>query len=187
MKVAVLALAVVVVLGSLCCAAQQGAMGWRIQSPYPNNPLKQATLAGTASHAGLTAKAEVQLECRPDANGPRLNIVFTPKKVKFDADPFEGPGGLGERQKLRAMLAKEHWEHHFSGYYVDADSFVLSLALEPAEARKIADETSEGEILTVSVAPAKAGEVLRLVFHLPQGSDPVRAMLQPCLSVPHRQ
>jgi len=162
-------------------AAQDSTPSWKIHSPYPNNPLRQAVLRGTASQGRLTTKTDMQLECRPDGDGPRLNLIFTPSEVKFDADPFEGPGGLGERTSLRLTLGKTTWSHHFSGYFVDANQFVLSFALSSAEARLSTSATS-AQPLTISLDPAKPGEPLRFMFELPPASDAVRGMVTPCLN-----
>src|SRR5579862_1476764 len=97
-------LALLGALMSFVCFSQEAPANWRIESPYPNNPLKQALLSGNASHSDLNTKSELQIECRPDADGPRINLILTPSGVKFDADPFEGPGGLGERRKLQVFL-----------------------------------------------------------------------------------
>lgn len=170
----------------LVCASQEAPSNWRIESPYPNNPLKQALLSGNASHAGLTTKSELQIECRPDADGPRINLVLTPTEVKFDADPFEGPGGLGKRRMLRVSLGKSTWSHHFSGYYVESNSFVFSLALLPAEARQIASSAAEHQELKITVESAKDGAPLEFHFTLPTSSDPVQEMVTPCLGNPRK-
>jgi hypothetical protein len=168
------------------CVSQEAPANWKIESPYPNNPLKQALLSGNASHSGLNTKSELQIECRADADGPRMNLVFTPAGVKFDADPFEGPGGLGERRKLRVSLGRNEWPHHFSGYYVESNSFVFSFALLPAEARQITSAASEQQELTITVDPAKEGAPLQFHFTLSAPSDPVRKMVAPCLGTPHK-
>ena len=162
-------------------AAQESTPSWKIKSPYPNTPLRQAVLRGTASQGRLTTRADMQMECRPDGDGPRLNLVFTPAEVKFDADPFEGPGGLGERTSLRLTLGKTTWSHHFSGYFVEANQFVLSFALSSAEARLATSATSPVP-LTISLDPAKPGEPLRFLFELPPGNEAVRGMVTPCLN-----
>jgi hypothetical protein len=176
----------ILILGlSLFCAAQGSAHAWKIQSPNPDNPLKQAILPGNADHENRVTPAELQLDCRPDADGPRMNLVFAPAPVKSDADPFEGPGGLGERRKLRVTLANATWPHHFSGYYVESNSFVFSFALTPAEARQITTSSSQEQSLTITVDPAKPGEPVRFLFRLPTDGAPARAMVAPCLGNPH--
>ena len=162
-------------------AAQGSAHSWKIQSPYPDNPLKQALLSGAANLGKLTTRTDLQLECRPDGDGPRLNLIFDPSEVRLDADPFEGPGGLGERTSLRLTLGKTTWSHHFSGYFIAAKTFVLSFALSSAEARLSTSGTAS-QPLTISVDPAKPGEPLRFVFELPAGNQAVRSMVAPCLN-----
>ncbi len=179
-------LAVLGLLMSIVSHAQSVPATWKIEVPYPNNPLKQARLSGDAVHAGLSTKAELQIECRSDSDGPRINLVFTPKQVRFEADPFEGPGGLGERRKLRVALGKNAWSHHFSGYYVESDSFVFSFALLPAEAREITSSAPQRHALTITVSPAKEGAPLQFDFTLPANGDPVRKMIAPCLGIPHK-
>jgi hypothetical protein len=132
------------------------------------------------------ATAELQIECRPDAQGPRLNLLFEPTAVKFDADPFEGPGGSGERQRLTVRLGHISWSHHFSGSYVEANKFVFSFALTRAEASQIASAGAQGQTLTISVDSAKGGQPARFLFNLPSDSEPVRTMVTPCLSHPHK-
>ncbi|HKS73571.1 MAG TPA: hypothetical protein VJQ82_10275 [Terriglobales bacterium] len=158
----------------------QASSSWKVTSPYPNNPLRQALLQGKASHAELSTKAELQLECRPDAEGPRLNLVSLPSQVKFDADPFEGPGGLGERIKLRVTLANTTWFHNFSGFYVDNKSFVFSFPLSDAEAKAAANASAQ--LITIVVNPARKGDPLVFRFDLPPASDTVRSMITPCLN-----
>lgn len=170
----------------LPCRAQNTAATWKIEFPYPDNPLKHALLSGDATYAGLTTKAELQLECRPDADGPRINLVFTPKQVRFDADPFEGPGGLGERRPLRISLGKNVWSRHFSGYYVDSESFVFSFALPLAAAREITSTAEENQALAISVDSAKGGSPLEFHFTLPSASETARKMVAPCLGHPRK-
>ena len=160
--------------------AQQSPPDWKVASPYPDNPLKQATLSGKATHGPLSDKAEMQLECRPDADGPRLNLISVPAQLKFDADPFEGPGGLGERVKLRLTLGNATWSHGFSGYYVDGKAFAFSFALSDAEARGMANRLAPS--VTVAVEPAKKGTPLVFHFDLPPASAAVSSMIAPCLN-----
>jgi hypothetical protein len=179
-------LALLGLLMSIVSHAQNVPATWKIEAPYPNNPLKQALINGDAAHAGLNTKTELQIECRPDADGPRINLVFTPKQLQFDADPFEGPGGLGEHRMLRVALGKYAWSHHFSGYYVESDSFVFSFALFPAEAREITSSAKERQALTITVSPAREAAPLQFDFSLPPNGDPVRKMTAPCLRIPHK-
>jgi hypothetical protein len=160
--------------------AQEPTPVWKVESPYPTNPLKEALLSGKASHGDLSTKAEMQLECRPDSEGPRVNLISVLSQVKFNSDPFEGPGGLGERTKLRLTLANTTWFHNFSGYYVDDKSFVLSFALSDAEARGIASASAKSVMITVN--SAKKGEPLAFQFELPAPSAAVRSMIVPCLN-----
>lgn len=173
-------LAILSLVAVMSRANAQAPSSWKVESPYPNNPLKQARLPGKASHAELSTKAELQLECRPDAEGPRLNLVFLPSQVKFDADPFEGPGGLGERTKLGLTVNNTTWFHNFSGYYVDDKSFVFSFALSDAEAKATANASAQ--LITIVVNSARKRAPLVFRFELPPASDAVRPMLTPCLN-----
>jgi hypothetical protein len=171
---------------ALICPAQNSTQAWKVQAPYPDNPFKQAMLAGNASSGKLTAKADLQVDCRADADGPRMNLLFDSKAVKFDADPFEGPGGLGERQRLTVTLGPMTWSHHFSGAYVEANIFVFSFALTRAEASQITSARSQGQALRISVDSAKGGKPVHFLFNLPSDSEPVRTMVTPCLSHLHK-
>lgn len=160
--------------------AQDAPPSWKIQAPYPNNPLKRAVLAGRASYGQLSTKADLQLDCRSGREGPRLNLVFLPAEIKFDADPFEGPGGLGERTTLHLNLNKVTWSHYFSGYFVEGGAFVLSFDLSSAEAR-LSTSASSAQPLTISLAAAKEGE-LHFAFQLPPSGQAIHAMVSPCLN-----
>jgi hypothetical protein len=160
---------------------------WTVETPYPGNPLKEAVLAGSVSLGNRTGKAELQLDCRPDAGAARLNLRVSTAGIPFEFSPFEGPGGFGERHKLLKLAIGSAFAviHTFSGYYVEAASFVFSFALSRSETDQLTSKAVGGKLVTLTVQPAKGnGQSLSSMFRLPVDSDPARDVARPCMTIP---
>jgi hypothetical protein len=116
--------------------AQAGTTGtWVVRQPYEDNPLKEAVLAGGAEREGWKGKAELQLNCRPGNDLVYVEMHLNATGSGFDVDPFEGPGGAGEKSKgMKVAVGAQSWTQSFSGFYLEGDTFVFSSAM-PGDGR----------------------------------------------------
>jgi hypothetical protein len=169
-------------------AAQQrlegeGLQTWTVRQPYADNPLQQALLAGHMQFANDKRDAELQLECRkPEA--ARINVLFPSVGLAFDLDPFEGPPGIGQKEKLMEITVDQSppKNYNFSGYYAESDRFAFSLALPAADMTRLVSNATTKEPLRIRISPANGkGSPLEFSFRLPSDNGPARAMVDPCL------
>lgn len=156
---------------------------WIVRTPQPNNPLKQAALPGKVRVGEQDAKAELQIDCRPDAGGARLNLQIHTAQLPFDFVPFEGPGGLGEKRKLvRLMIGSQPAQaHHASGYHVEKDEFVFSFALSSQEAKRLISGSAARQAASITVQPPKRGNSLSGLFRLPVANEQANSAIAPCI------
>ena len=163
--------------------AEARADTWMVRQPLPNNKLQQASLLGKVRHADIQREAEVQLECRKP--GPaRMNLIFRSLGLAFKLDPFEGPPGVGQKQKLMEITVDHSrpQAHNFSGYYIEADQFVFSLETTAAEMRQLVSKSASSEPLLVRVSPADGkGSPLEFLFTLPADNTTAKTTVEPCL------
>jgi hypothetical protein len=156
---------------------------WMVRQPYPNNKLQQASLSGKARHANLQREAQVQLECRKP--GPaRINLMLRSLGLTFKIDPFEGPPGIGQKEKLMEVTLDHSRPelYNFSGYYVESDQFVFSLQPTAAQMRELVAKSASNEPLLVRVSPADGkGSPLEFVFTVPADNAPAKAAMESCL------
>ena len=159
------------------------ANAWTISQPYPNNPLRQATVVGSVSAAGASREAELQIECRAPELA-RINLLFRPTSLQFDLDPFEGPPGMGQKRKLLQMQpdADPPVSYFFSGFYIESDVFVLAIAPPRERTSEIVSVASAGKPIRIQVWPADdKGDPLVFIFTLPATSAPAQDVAKPCL------
>jgi len=157
---------------------------WTITQPYPNNPLRQATITGSVSVAGTSREAELQIECR-SPEPPRINLLFRSPSLQFDLDPFEGPPGIGQKRKLLQIQldADPPAAYFFSGFYIESDVFVFATAPLRARMSQIVSAAAAGKPIRIQVSPADGkGDPLVFIFTLPSASAPVRDIARPCLN-----
>jgi hypothetical protein len=168
-------------------AAQEQATGkpgaWEVRQPYKGNPLKEAVLDGAAEHDGWRGKAQLELNCRPGNGEVYGEIHLDATGSGFDVDPFEGPGGAGEKGNgMTVELGAEKWTQSFSGFYLEGNTFVFSSAMPEGEARSVVSDSASGGTLSVAIAPANAkGTPLKAEFQLPHEAKAVRAAMAPCM------
>jgi hypothetical protein len=155
---------------------------WMISQPYPNNPLRLATLEGSVAIAGETRSADLQIECRAPQLA-RLNLLFR-ANLEFNLDPFEGPPGIGQKRKLLAMPLGEGppRTYFFSGFYVESNRFVFAFAPSRADVWGLLSNESAGKPIRIQVSPADGkGDPLIFSFTLPADNAPARNIAQPCV------
>lgn len=176
---------VIVLLSTPTLWSQQtapAASTWSVSQPYPNNPLRLVTAAGSATNAGETRSAELQIECRAPQLA-RLNLRFRAQGLTFNVDPFEGPPGIGQKRKLLTMqLDSAAAVPHFSnGFYAESDVFVFAVAPSRSEMSHIVDANAAGKQFEVHVSPAD-GRGYPLVFHftLPANNAAAEDVARPC-------
>lgn len=156
---------------------------WAIHQPYPNNPLRQATIAGSLTAAGEQRPAELQIECRAPELA-RLNLLFRAPGMKFKLDPFEGPPGIGQKRKL-LQVRLDHdppRAYFFNGFYVESDTFVFAVALPRPDLRSIVSSEASTKPVSIQILPAEGqGEPLVFTFTLPAASVPAQDVARPCM------
>ena len=157
---------------------------WVVRQPYKGNPLQEAVLAGGAEREGWKGKAELQLNCRPGNDVVYVEMHLNATGSGFDVDPFEGPGGAGEKSKgMKVAVGAESWTQSFSGFYLEGDTFVFSSAMPGDEASAVVADAAGGQTLTVEIAPAVGkGAALTGSFVLPHEAKAVRAAVTPCMA-----
>jgi hypothetical protein len=156
---------------------------WVVRQPYKDNPLKEAVLAGGAEREGWKGKAELQLNCRPGNDLVYVEMHLNATGSGFDVDPFEGPGGAGEKSKgMKVAVGAQSWTRSFSGFYLEGDTFVFSSAMPGDEALAVVADAGGGQTLAVEIAPADGkGAALTGTFVLPHEAKAVRAAVGPCM------
>ncbi len=158
---------------------------WQISSPYPGNPLKRATLEGTATFDGAQGRAWLVFSCRADAGAPTVALwIDKATAERFPVDDFEGPGGLGENVRLvRVRVDNTGMSRAFfsSGSRQEKGAFEWSFGPgrdQPARWLKAAGKTLRVQVRN----PARTPGVLEAVFILPTRDQPLRDVVMPCLS-----
>lgn len=156
---------------------------WEISGPYQSNPLKRATLAGSAMVGGAVGHAWLVVSCRPGAGLWAALRVDGVLAGRFPVDDFEGPGGVGESSRLlKVAMGNNGLERSFfsSGTRQENDIFEWSFALPPSETRCWLDEAGRGLRIFVQ-RPGAADEPLEAVFILPEQAQPLRELVMPCM------
>jgi hypothetical protein len=162
---------------------------WVVRSPYKNNPLEEAVLEGDAHRNGWTGKAELQLNCRPGNDEVYVEMHLDARGSGFDVDPFEGPGGAGEKSKgMTVEVGALKWTQGFSGFYQENEIFVFSSAMPQDEARAIVADAAGGQTLKLEIAPADGkGAELKASFPLPHEVKDARKAMEPCMPPPPKK
>jgi hypothetical protein len=169
--------------GTVKPETQARAGAWVVREPYKNNPLKEAALAGEAHRENWTGKAELQLNCRPGNDEAYVEMHLDTRGSGFDVDPFEGPGGAGEKRKgLTVEIGAAKWTQSFSGFYQENEIFVFSSAMPVDEARAVVADASGGQMLKLEIAPSDGkGAALQASFTLPHEMKEARKAMEPCM------
>jgi hypothetical protein len=156
---------------------------WTIQQPYPNNPLRQATISGSVAIAGEARPAQLQIECRAPELA-RLNLLFHAPGLKFNLDPFEGPPWIGQKRKLLQIQLDAHppSAYFFNGFYVESNTFVFAVAPPREDLRRIVSSDAATKSIQVQVLPAdRKGDPLQFTFTLPAANAPALDVAKPCI------
>jgi len=171
--------AIGLVLLALSGSAAAAETGWIVTGPVPENPLQTATLAGTARVGERSAPARLVIFCRPDAD--MTASLTIPESLGFDTGPFEGPDGIGERQKrLTIGLAGDRSAPRLvSGWWSENTVFTFSFALPKPEATRWLARRGQG--LAAEIRPPDAGKpALALTFRLPEDAAGLKQVVGPC-------
>ena len=160
------------------------ASGWQVTQPYQGNPLKTAMLTGTAQYLGRQGRATLTVVCRPDAGRPSAQLGIDEKLAgSFPVDPFEGPGGIGEKKRLvRVTLGGDAKPRSFTSTASRQEQIAFEWTFNPPKAEFQRWIKSAGKTITVAVAePDGKGRQLQATFQLPAVSQPFSEMVMPCL------
>ncbi|MGK9168290.1 hypothetical protein KXR53_18410 [Inquilinus limosus] len=160
-------------------AAAETPPGWTVAKPYPDNPLQTATLAGTAKVGDRALPAQLTIGCRPDAD--MTTSLAIPRALGFDTDPFEGPGGIGERQRRLtiALAGDRSAPRHVSGWWGEDEVFTFGFSLSREDAERWLSQPGRG--LAAEIRPPDAGKpALAFTFRLPDDAAGLKQVVGPC-------
>lgn len=167
--------------GLLAGAAWAAAPQWTVSKPLPDNPLQVAGLDGEATVGRSRFPARLEVACRPDSPPLRLSLHVSDQLGGWDVRPFEGPGGLGERRKLKLGVSglRRSVDSHFAGWYETSGRFVFEW---PSQGEFFAwqSATHKELLVTIDGASRKHGKLVAR-FALPTSSQAALAVAQPCL------
>lgn len=153
--------------------------GWTVAKSNPDSPLQTATLAGTAKVGNRTLPAQLVIGCRPDAD-MTTNLAI-PRALGFDTDPFEGPGGIGERQRRLtiALAGDRSAPRNVSGWWSENEVFTFGFSLPREDAERWLSQP--GRALAAEIRPPDAGKpALALTFRLPEDAAGLKQVVGPC-------
>lgn len=86
--------------------------GWGVTKPYANNPLREASIAGTVRVGETTEPSSLTVGCRADDEGAVMTASFvSPDTLDFPFGDFEGPGGVGGNEPAKIWQSKSTWRH----------------------------------------------------------------------------
>ena len=163
---------------------QTSSSAWKVASPYPNNPLKTATLDGTAMFKGTRGQAWLTIACRPDEG--EASIMLKVDKAlagSFSVDAFEGPGGVGESRRLVRVKFTGSGEApalNASGAFQEGETFEWTIMPRAGDIRRWVEARGSKVIVTVQ-QPGKKGAPLKAVFMLPASDQGLREVVEPCM------
>jgi len=155
---------------------------WVVYQPYAGNPLRDAITAGLLAFGGEVRVAELAVECRSPQLA-RIHLRFSTRGLKFNVDPFEGPEGIGQKQKLLTIRVADGPEvsRTFNGFFVESEMFVFAIAPPRAETAQLLSPGAAGKTVKIQVSPPDGkGEPLVFQFTLPVDHQAALAVAQPC-------
>lgn len=167
--------------GLLVAQALAAAPQWAVSKPFPDNPLQVASLDGEATVGRSRFPARLELACRADSPPLRLSLHLSDQLGGWDARPFEGPGGLGERRKLKLNMTglRRGVDSHFAGWYEASGRFVFEWSSR-GEFFAWQSATHKELLVTIDGASRKHGKLVAR-FALPPSNQAALAAAQPCM------
>ncbi|MDZ5698568.1 hypothetical protein [Chelativorans sp. M5D2P16] len=160
---------------------------WTVTKPYPDNPLREASIAGKVHVGDSTEQSTLTIGCRADDDGAVMTASFVvPDTLDFQFGMFEGPGGVGEDEELLSVALQDTdpVTHNVSGWHSDDVEFTFSYLLPQDEASRWREHA--GEELTMAVHLATAEDLppagLRAEFDLPEDARGLSDVIAPCLA-----
>ncbi|MGR2660970.1 hypothetical protein [Chromobacterium haemolyticum] len=167
--------------GGLMLGPALAAPQWTVSKPYPDKPLQVASLDGEATVGRSRFPVMLELACRADSPPLRMSLHVSDQLGGWDVRPFEGPGGLGERRKLKLGMAglRRGTDSHFAGWYEADGRFVFEW---PSQGEFFAwqSATHKELLVTIDGASRKHGK-LEARFTLPPSSQAALAVALPCM------
>lgn len=157
---------------------------WTIAKPWPDNPLKTATLQGSGLTDHSTGNAWLNLSCRGDAPEAAATLkVDATLAAAFPTARFEGPGAAGE--KSRQLSARLGGEKPQRGWYSTGsvqENSTFEWAFQPQKAELKHWLGAPMEKLTFYIkTPGKAAQQLVISFTLPESMQNARQAMTACL------
>ncbi|MBJ3815640.1 hypothetical protein F9C28_12055 [Shimwellia pseudoproteus] len=182
MKYPVMFIAAALILFIVGSKADTQKTQWTLAMPYPNNPLKTASLPGEAHFHGQRGKAWLVLSCRPDALPARVTLrVERALLAGFPIEDFEGPGADGEHtpwvrvqghtlEHGHAWTTTGAWHEQDFTWTITPTSHALHQWLH-----------GKDDLITVVVSQAVTSKPpLTARFILPDNTHQAEQVIQPC-------
>ena len=163
---------------------------WLLEQPYADSPKLTARTVGVSAYGGFHVKASLEISCYPQNPLASLALQIAPQSLGFDSDPFEGKDASANGPLRVSTGTRASIELPVNGVWTDGGAFqigtlfVLSAAVPPAELAYWLSDASQGQTLTLSLAPATAGAApLTATFVLPENNTGLNKILRACRGV----
>lgn len=160
---------------------------WSVTKPYANNPLREASIAGTVRVGETTVPSTLTVGCRADGEGAVMTASFvSPDTLDFPFGDFEGPGGVGGNEALLSVAVDDEAAsaHNVSGWHIDEVQFVFSFLAPQEEASRWQERSGKDLAIGIHLTTpdALAPSDLRADFRLPDDAEGLSDVIGPCLS-----
>lgn len=166
---------------------------WLFDQPEQAAPLYRARIVGSVSYRQHSGDAALVFACRSDGGSVSMELVFDPKALDFDTDPYEGPGAKGRGPITVAGADGQSIKLRMAGWYGEAGPFNLGalpffFAAYSADAAKVAQwglqQRVDGRTVSLGVPAPDGGKPLLATFQWPQDAGVLRRVVTPCLNRP---
>ena len=172
------------IFGALPSLAQADNL-WSITAPYPENPLKVASLEGKGQVGRVAFPVMLELSCHPDATVPRAVLRVPDSAAGWNFSLYDGiESGVGQRRRTLSVLGSNRRlldQPRFSGIKGDRDSYLLSWRPNEALLAHLGRQ-GDGVLLRLS-GPRRSLGLLEARFVFPADATTMIAALAPCSKV----
>jgi len=155
---------------------------WNISAPYPDNPLKLASLEGQGKAGNVSFTVTLELYFHPKVTVPRAVLRLPLNAAGWDLSRFYGTAdGSGQRLRTLVLLGSNRRvmdRPRFSGLAGDNGSTLLSWVPNEVLLSRLA---RPGDGVLVRLAGARRPDgVLEVRFVFPDDARPMLEALAPC-------
>lgn len=162
---------------------------WLVEQPVPTIPLYRARMAGLASYRSYQGNATMAFSCRRDTPGVVVELVFDPKPLAFDADPYEGPDAKAHGPIVitsgNAPASRQRVSGRYGGDggpFNTGTPFIFGFPSNAAQLQSWM--AARGQPLRIEVPAPAGGAPLILQFRWPDDNAAFLRVVSPCLGKP---